>query len=268
MKNLDSLKIASKLLKSHREKLNISIEEVSAELRLQKNIINDIENGNFKDFQSYLFLKGYLTNYANFLGVKVNLPELKILKKENSTDNNIDKDNKKIAINIPLLILLIFLTILLIYGNLYGNKIENIVAKDKKNIFFNSDPIQNPPDTLVSNNQINITENSDDLEAILTKEKSFINDTTNKELSTDVSEVINTLYIEYKLDSWTEIIDSSGNIVFFDLVKKNKSIKINISTPFEILLGDATAMIIKYNDEIIDIPYFNPDTKVVKFKIK
>ena len=36
MENLDSLKIASKLLKSQREKLNLSIDEVSLELRLEK----------------------------------------------------------------------------------------------------------------------------------------------------------------------------------------------------------------------------------------
>ena len=103
---------------------------------------------------------------------------------------------------------------------------------------------------------------------ILTNEKSSISNATQKESPTNVSVDLNTLYIEYKLDSWTEIIDSSGNIVFFDLVKKNKSIKINISAPFEILLGDATAPIIKYNNKIIDVPYFNPDTKVVKFKIE
>ncbi len=258
MKNIDSLKIASKLLKSRREELNISIEEVSIELRLQKYIINDIEKGNFKDFQSYLFLKGYLKNYANFLGVKVDLPELKILNTENPAENNTVKKNKKIPINIFLSMFLISLVLFLILFNLYENKKENIALKDKKNSILNPDPVKNLPDTSAPN----------DPEVILTMEKSSISNATQKESPTNVSVDLNTLYIEYKLDSWTEIIDSSGNIVFFDLVKKNKSIKINISAPFEILLGDATAPIIKYNNKIIDVPYFNPDTKVVKFKIE
>ena len=43
MENLDSLKIASNLLRSQREKLNLSIKEISSELRLEESIIRDIE---------------------------------------------------------------------------------------------------------------------------------------------------------------------------------------------------------------------------------
>ena len=67
MENLDYLKIASNLLKSEREKSSLTVEEVSFELKLDKKIIKNIESGNFNNFNSYLFLKGYVTNYANFL---------------------------------------------------------------------------------------------------------------------------------------------------------------------------------------------------------
>ena len=76
------------------------------------------------------------------------------------------------------------------------------------------------------------------------------------------------LEITYKGDSWTEIIDSKGDIIFFDLVKQGKTIKFNILAPFEILLGDATVVNIKYNNKLISIPYFNPDTNVGKIKVK
>ena len=53
MENLDSLKIASNLLRSHREKLNLSIKEISLELRLEETIISlwraeDMEENNGK----------------------------------------------------------------------------------------------------------------------------------------------------------------------------------------------------------------------------
>ena len=51
MDNLDILKIASKKLKSSREKLNISTKEVADDLRLDQKIIDDIDNGNFKNFK-------------------------------------------------------------------------------------------------------------------------------------------------------------------------------------------------------------------------
>ena len=47
----------------------------------------------------------------------------------------------------------------------------------------------------------------------------------------------------------------------------NESIKIKILAPFEILLGDATAVNIKYNNKVIKVPYFNPDNNVGKIKI-
>ncbi len=267
MENLDFLKIASNVLKSQRRKLNISIDQVSIELKLQINIINDIENGNFNTFRSYFFLKGYIENYANFLDVKVNLPELKTSNEKTLKDNYFRKKNEKKFINIFLLIFFIFLIALSI-SNLNTNKKVNIIKKDKKYTSLSSDAIEKSVDNLVVNNQTVITQNNDDTEVVIVEEKNFISDSDTEELLTGDNVVINTLYIECKFESWTEIIDSSGNIVFFDLVAKNKSIKINISAPFEILLGDATEVIIKYNDKIVDVTNFNPDTKVGKLKIK
>ena len=91
MDNLDILKIASKKLKSSREKLNISTKEVANDLRLDQKIIDDIDNGNFKNFKNYVFLKGYLKNYANFLGVHLDLPEIKKKTKKSKeiTENGI-----------------------------------------------------------------------------------------------------------------------------------------------------------------------------------
>jgi hypothetical protein len=37
--------------------------------------------------------------------------------------------------------------------------------------------------------------------------------------------------------------------------------------PFEILLGDATVVNIKYNNKVVKVPYFNPDNNVGKIKI-
>ena len=76
------------------------------------------------------------------------------------------------------------------------------------------------------------------------------------------------LEIKYNEDSWTEILDSNQYIVFLDLVKKGKILKFSISAPFEILLGNATAVNIKYNNEIVGISYINPDNNVGKLKIK
>ena len=76
------------------------------------------------------------------------------------------------------------------------------------------------------------------------------------------------LEIFYNGDSWTEIIDSYGNIVFFDLAKQGKTLEFNILAPFEILIGNATVVDIKYSNKKISVGYINPNNNVGKIKIK
>ena len=285
MRNLDSLKIASKFLKSQREKKELTVEEVCTELRLDKEIILDIEAGNFNNFKSYLFLKGYIKNYANFLRVDVNLPELVVKKnKKISFKKKSDgylRENKKVSIFI--ITFLIFIVIFYIFHN--KNKNPDI---DNKNI--NVEKIENnilvrPADT---NNDIVNEESKNTQEIYIDDNKIFLeksldsndnpsslsnNDINSQNTGIDPISSANSTYdvfleITYKGDSWTEIINSKGDIIFFDLVERGKTIKFNILAPFEILLGDVTVVDVKYNNKIISVSYFNPDTNVGKIKVK
>lgn len=286
MKNLDSLKIASKFLKSQREKKEFTIEEICIELKLDKDIILDIENGNFDNFKNYLFLKGYIRNYANFLGVQVSLPEVEIKKNKKVSSRkkpswNLIGNKKKY---IYLITFLIFILMLSIFSNKNKNLGYEISSSsiDAKNIDIekkeNNIPIKTTD--LKSNTAHKESKNIQDInmdENKILLEKSSDSDdnpSSNNDNSENISiepiHPVNDVFLEitYKGDSWTEIIDSKGDIIFFDLVKRGKTIKFNILAPFEILLGDATVVNIKYNNKLISIPYFNPDTNVGKIKIK
>ena len=119
--------------------------------------------------------------------------------------------------------------------------------------------------------EINMDENKILLEKSSDSDDNPLSNNDNSEnISIEPIHPVNDAFLEitYKGDSWTEIIDSKGDIIFFDLVKRGKTIKFNILAPFEILLGDATVVNIKYNNKLISIPYFNPDTNVGKIKIK
>ena len=293
MENLDSLKIASNLLKSEREKSSLTVEEVSFELKLDKKIIKDIESGNFNNFNSYLFLKGYVRNYANFLGVRVSLPEIKNKKKQkNNTLKSIENKKKPEKMKILILSLTLFciLLIFIIYEVSTNSKKLNDISLDplpaseiKDEIILKENierKIKNDVNTeyktekiLIDNNNIIIEDSfNNDIQENLLNNNKVLEDSiqTNPKLNTDnfsESKPNRVLEITYKRDSWTEIIDSNGDIIFFDLVKKNKILKFTILAPFEILLGDATAVNIKYNDNIVSVPYYNPDTNVGKIKI-
>jgi len=281
MQNIDSLKIASKILKSQREKKGFSIEEVCIDLRLKKEIISDIENGEFSNFKSYLFLKGYINNYASFLGIKVELPEVENKKKKKiiSKEINVKKnfENKRSIIIYSSLIFITFISFLIInnYENhkedeiLFLKKKSDIDIQDTKN-FENDNKVIKTKEIFMDAGKISVEKLPDNKSDKRTPVGDINNNVENSNKSSflEKTDTKPSLIITYNGDSWTEIIDSKGDIIFFDLVKKGKTINFNILAPFEILLGDATVVNIKYNDKEISIPYFNPDTNVGKIKVK
>ena len=299
MENIDSLKIARKLLKSKREELSLSIEDICRELKLDKKIIKNIESGNFSNFKSYLFLKGYIKNYADFLGIDINLPESRYKKKYKNINESRKKESKKkfkkkyLNKNKYLFILLIFV-LLSIFISVYKNKDQenidvNLISESLE--IVETKKLQNDDKSNIKNEisentskkiiQKNIVSSGIVNNSLIQNEKIEIENTDNSKTNTIKKNtvILNSDYalenkiekileIKYNKDSWTEIIDSNQDIVFLDLVKKGKILKFSISAPFEILLGNATAVNIKYNNEIVGISYINPDNNVGKLKIK
>ena len=309
MKNIDSLKIASKLLKSQRESLELSIKEVSIELRLEEKIVRDIEDANFTSFKSYLFLKGYLLNYANLLGVHISLPGVENKTKNSNEDGDADKivkaeKYKKKYLFMLFPVILLILVIYKVQSNDYSiSKINNtddlksipglplkntkesrqsvekkllnengeINAKedDSHNTVLSEVSDRIPLDVLTKyliDGQESVREDND----IPLKNKSVVKSSNTIIIGVDpeIVAVGKKLEIFYDGDSWTEIIDSYGNIVFFDLVKKGKTLEFNILAPFEILIGNATVVDIKYSNKSVSVGYVNPDNNVGKIKIK
>ena len=281
MENLDSLKIASKTLKKNRERLKFTTKEVALELRLDQKIIDNIEKGKFEKFNNYVFLKGYLKNYANFLGVKIDLPDIKeekkILKKRNQNKKKIKSDNKipmkPIVIGISILV---FIFIFFIFQKSNPKQL----AIQKSNLFEKKIVIQEKEINLkneLNNNETNTKNNLiskrndeliDEIKILKADESNFIDKDINSNNVNNTENINNILSIDYNGDSWTEIIDSYGNIVFFELVKNGTKLKLNIDAPFEILLGNATVVNIKYNNIKVDAQYVNPENNVGKVKIR
>jgi len=281
MENLDSLKIASKTLKKNRERLKFTTKEVALELRLDQKIIDDIEKGKFEKFNNYVFLKGYLKNYANFLGVKIDLPDIKeekkILKKRNQNKKKIKSDNK-----IPMQPIVIGISILffIFIFFIFQKSNPEQLAIQKSNLFEKKIVIQEKEINLkneLNNNETNTKNNLiskrndeliDEIKILKADESNSIDKDINSNNVNNTENINNILSIDYNGDSWTEIIDSYGNIVFFELVKNGTKLKLNIDAPFEILLGNATVVNIKYNNIKVDAQYVNPENNVGKVKIR
>lgn len=56
-------------LKNAREKMDISIEEASEDLKIETSILEKIEEGDKDSFKDVLYLKYYIRDYAKYLGL-------------------------------------------------------------------------------------------------------------------------------------------------------------------------------------------------------
>ena len=63
------MKIIGETLKEAREKIGISIEEASEDLKIRPSQLQEIENGDFKSFKDVFYLKNFIKEYSKYLGL-------------------------------------------------------------------------------------------------------------------------------------------------------------------------------------------------------
>ena len=56
-------------LRSAREDKNISLEDAAKDVKISKRYLKALEEGDYSDFPAQTYIKGFLTNYAKYLGL-------------------------------------------------------------------------------------------------------------------------------------------------------------------------------------------------------
>jgi transcriptional regulator with XRE-family HTH domain len=103
-----AIKTLGERLRGIREKAGVSIEEIAKVTKVNKKYLEYIEADDYDNLPSDVYVKGFLRNYSNFLGIEAK-DVLRIYKKERGIQVNIKKpkaqDSKKKKIKIPTIIL-------------------------------------------------------------------------------------------------------------------------------------------------------------------
>lgn len=91
-----------RMLRSVREKNNISLDDASKATRIRGEYIEAIEDDNFSVFDSHVYAKGFIKNYAHFLGVESeNLIALYRRDYENKSDRRgLKKSSEKRVVSV------------------------------------------------------------------------------------------------------------------------------------------------------------------------
>jgi len=281
--NSNNLQTPGEIFSKKRKDLGLSLETVAEKLNLDPKLIDLLEKNKYEDFKFETYLKGYLRAYSKFLNIDgdviINLyeennpkkepeilPDVKPKVQKNTNDKSVKLFSYIIGLSIALSMLIWYQKNFLIEPNEENmesaglildrtNKINGVDISYK--IVIHSDywkwPINNISERYEKNNHTNNLDsikNKEISDAIRKDQKQIeIKDIIKPEESTAYQEqdAADTLVLTLTGDSWIEIYDRNGNRLFLDLARGGKDYIVNGNSPFDILLGAANKVSVKFN---------------------
>jgi len=240
------METTGQILSSERNRKNLSINDISSELNISRNIIFDLENDNIKNNADIIFNVGHLRSYSNFLELDTD----KIIKKfKNDLSFNIKNEKKNIT---PI-----------VENNFF--KIERFFAASLILILFSSFYFLF---IYEDNNQIDyalIPDIPESLEPIIEKANTFDNELS-QENNSNISELINNSSVIASMETnenintvatlkvlnptWLQLRDENNNIVLSKLMDKDEEFSYELNLNYNITAGNAGNILVLINGNV------------------
>ncbi|GIR47659.1 MAG: hypothetical protein CM15mP57_7010 [Alphaproteobacteria bacterium] len=239
------MKTVGQILSIERNSKNLSISDISIELKISKSIIIDLENDNIKNNPDIIFNIGHLRSYSNFLEldtdtiikkfkdqVSFNIKE----EKKNITpivENNFFKIEKFFAASI---ILIIFTSFYFLFVDQNDNEINFALIPD---IPESLEPIVEKANTFD-----NLSQSSDIKKSDLINNSSVI-------ASIEFDENVTTVATLKMLNpTWLQLRDEENNIVLSKLMDKDEEFSYELKLNYNITAGNAGNILVLIDDEV------------------
>ncbi len=239
------MKTVGQILSIERNSKNLSIRDISIELKISKSIIINLENDNIKNNPDIIFNIGHLRSYSNFLEldadtiikkfkdqVSFNFKE----EKKNITpivENNFFKIEKFFAASI---ILVVFTSFYFLFVEQNDNEINFALIPD---IPESLEPIVEKANTFE-----NLSQNSDIKKSDLINNSSAI-------ASIEFDENLTTVATLKILNpTWLQLRDEENNIVLSKLMDKDEEFSYELKLNYNITAGNAGNILVLIDDEV------------------
>ena len=239
------MKTVGQILSIERNSKNLSISDVSIELKISKSIIYDLENDNIKNNPDIIFNIGHLRSYSNFLGldtdtiikqfkdqVSFNIKE----EKKNITpivENNFFKIEKFFAASI---ILFVFTSFYFLFVDQNNNEINFALVPD---IPESLEPIVEKANTF------------DDLSQSSDIKKSDLINNSSAIASIEIEEGVTTVATLKMLNpTWLQLRDESNNIVLSKLMDKDEEFSYELKLNYNITAGNAGNILVLIDGDV------------------
>ena len=239
------MKTVGQILSIERNSKNLSINDISIELKISKSIIVDLENDNIKNNPDIIFNIGHLRSYSNFLEldtdtiikkfkdqVSFNIKE----EKKNITpivENNFFKIEKFFAASI---IFTIFISFYFLFIDQNDNEVNFALVPD---IPESLEPIVEKANTFD-----NLSQSSDINKSDLINNSSAI-------ASIEFDENVTTVATLKMLNpTWLQLRDEENNIVLSKLMDKDEEFSYELKLNYNITAGNAGNILVLIDDEV------------------
>jgi len=232
-------------LKIARESKNISIEEASNLIKININILKNLENGKFHELANDVFIRGHIRTYLKWLGMD---PSILVYISDSTAETNLEtKINIKNTLHtlklskfyISIIALILFVLIILFYKNMnkletsiYENTIE--VQEDLKESTIDNSELEKKPEAIIASK----VKPNEELKKVA--------------IPINTTEEIKFIYISANTDSWIEIQKNNLEILITKIIKKDEKIKILYEKGLILVTGNAGSIIIQINDKTIN----------------
>ena len=290
-------------LRAAREKQGLSVDDIYQRIHLEPRIIEAIESDDYEKISSPTYARGYLRTYAKTLGLDGDyivslynsdneapppeiLPEVKPPTQVSSSDKPVKAFTYLISLALVLLLLIWF------QSNYIVDTDDTAEAEDstatKPAVINNTDATfdvvihpegwQSPPqepDTYVPDTSMQATTNANSTTTPTMQITESINgDLESQILPVDSASTIRTYVsagsdiIELTIsdDSWIEIYDAYEQRIFMDLGKAGEQFEIKGTAPFNLILGNAPGVGIRFNDSSVN-PNYSANSGVARFQL-
>ncbi|MAR82744.1 MAG: hypothetical protein CMD44_03015 [Gammaproteobacteria bacterium] len=241
--NKDEISCGERLASKRSEK-ELSINQVAREIKIEPHVIEMIENNEFESIGAPVFVKGYLRQYSELVGLDPNL----IIEKYNAinsiedsspiVNDSVDQISKYVLT--PKIILIAIFVILISFGvlvtvfGIFGNN-EAVVIKMETETESQESLL--PPVTApqIDSSETQIDETLE-METETESQESLLPSTADEFF---IEENFMNLTIVYSGLCWTEIFDANGERLFFGLGDQDREVNIDGLPPFDVMLGAA-----------------------------
>lgn len=288
------------LLRKARTARNMSVEDVSRQLRLSVQQIEAIEKEDFEKIPGRTFLRGFIRNYANLVQLNP-IPLLQLLPESTqvlSTYERTPFTNKQISFstnretpgNHSLTIVIILFVIILgayfVFGDVsWNNNSATSFSSEEAKSESGTTSVEiqlplsakaNSIDTAQTNKVTETALSINNLEKpgvepdTKTETVQVENKLTSQETERTAAIFSDSGHLNFKFtaDSWVKVIDGRGTPLFEQLKKGGSEQIITGKRPLSIVIGNASGVNLTYNDKEIDISSYKRQDGTARFTLE